>query len=143
MPQSGSEPWFEPKLFGTGRKSGSKFGLRAEPNLWFGPRFGSKSVSPNVRTDVNNRLGDRRPYSMTALTMSECAVRADGTLKEGSEINWFNDIDDDKPISELAANPIPSALSTCIQFLLVVVLLQPLWLVPPVLLMSHIRQPGC
>ena len=49
---------------------------------------------------------------MTALTMSKCAVRADNTLKEASEINWFNNIDDNKPISELAANPIPSSLST-------------------------------
>jgi len=49
---------------------------------------------------------------MTVLTMSECAVRADGTLKEALEIKWFNDVDDDKPISELAANPIPSSLST-------------------------------
>jgi len=49
---------------------------------------------------------------MTALTMSECAVRADGTLKEALEINWFNNVNDDKLISELAANPIPSSLST-------------------------------
>ena len=44
--------------------------------------------------------------------MSECAVRADGTLKDASEIDWFNDVDDDKPIPDLPANQIPSSSST-------------------------------
>jgi hypothetical protein len=32
--------------------------------------------------------------------MSECAVGLDGTLKDASEIEWFNDIDDDQPTKD-------------------------------------------
>ena len=60
IPQSSSEPWFKSELFGTGLKSGSKFRLRAELNLWFSPRFRGKRVSLNlfelfglVQTNVN------------------------------------------------------------------------------------------
>ena len=44
--------------------------------------------------------------------MSECTVRADGTLKYASEIDWFNDVNDNKPISDLPANQIPLSSST-------------------------------
>ena len=44
--------------------------------------------------------------------MSECAVRADGMLKDASEIDWFNNVDNDKPIPDLPANKIPLSLST-------------------------------
>ena len=48
MPQSGSELRFGPELFRTWPKSGSKFGLRGEPDLWSGPRFEDKRVSLNL-----------------------------------------------------------------------------------------------
>ena len=48
MPQSSSELRFGPELFRTWPKSGSMFGLRAEPDLWSSPRFGGKRVSLNL-----------------------------------------------------------------------------------------------
>ncbi|KAG1875360.1 hypothetical protein C8R48DRAFT_669625 [Suillus tomentosus] len=42
--------------------------------------------------------------------MSNCAVGADGALKDASEIQWFNDADDDTPITPPPAHPFkPSA----------------------------------
>jgi hypothetical protein len=40
MPQSGSEPRFEPELFRTGPKSGSRFTYQPEPDLKSGSGFG-------------------------------------------------------------------------------------------------------
>ena len=44
--------------------------------------------------------------------MSECTVRADGTLNDASEIDWFNDVDDNKLIPDLPANQILLSSST-------------------------------
>jgi hypothetical protein len=57
MPQSGSEPKFEPELFRTGPKFSPKFKRFAEPDLWSSLRFETeqKNVHPfkQVRTSVN------------------------------------------------------------------------------------------
>jgi hypothetical protein len=57
MPQSGSEPKFEPELFRTGPKFGPKFKRLAEPNLKSSPGFETdqKNMNPfeQVRTSVN------------------------------------------------------------------------------------------
>ena len=39
MPQSGSEPKFEPELFRTGPKFGPRFGWKVEPDHKSGSRF--------------------------------------------------------------------------------------------------------
>ena len=50
-------------------------------------------------------------FTASLYNMAECAVGADGMLKDSSEIEWFNDVDDDKPISAPPANK-TSALSS-------------------------------
>src|ERR1700733_9024040 len=56
MPQSGSEPKFEPELFRTGPRFGPKFSEIAEPDLKFSPRFNRAPENANpferVRTSV-------------------------------------------------------------------------------------------
>jgi hypothetical protein len=47
MPQSGSEPKFEPELFRTGPKFGPRFDGRAEPDHKSGSRFGRGPKSQN------------------------------------------------------------------------------------------------
>jgi hypothetical protein len=57
MPQSGSEPKFEPELFRTEPKSGPKFERLVEPDLKSSPGFETEQTNANpferVRTSVN------------------------------------------------------------------------------------------
>lgn len=45
----------------------------------------------------------------SSLTMSGCAVGSDGQLLDASKIQFFNDVDDDNPISG-PSNPAPTSL---------------------------------
>jgi hypothetical protein len=57
MPQSGSEPKFEPELFRTEPKFGPKFERLAEPDLKSSPGFETEQKNANpferVRTSMN------------------------------------------------------------------------------------------
>lgn len=41
-----------------------------------------------------------------------CALNADGTLKDASEIQWFNDVDDDIPIHNKTTQPAPTDVTS-------------------------------
>src|SRR6267154_5485473 len=56
LPQSGSEPRFEPELLRTGPKFGSKSSVRPEPNAWFGPWFAQVSIFLNLFEPMHPRL---------------------------------------------------------------------------------------
>jgi hypothetical protein len=55
MPQSSSEPKFEPELFRTGPKFGPRFGWLVEPDRKFGSRFRQSSKSLNLAEPGSNR----------------------------------------------------------------------------------------
>ena len=70
MPWSGSEPWFEPELFRTGPKSGSRFGNGPEPDLRSSSRFGAGRTFENrsgpVRTRTANGHGSTTFFTLSS-----------------------------------------------------------------------------
>ena len=60
MPQFGSEPKFEPELFRTRPKFGSRFDICVEPNLKSGSRFGEILHLPNLVEPGSNRTLGRK-----------------------------------------------------------------------------------
>lgn len=49
---------------------------------------------------VFNRNAFKSQFTMPLSDEENCAVRADGTLKDASEITWLNSPSDETPVSE-------------------------------------------